>query len=86
MNPSTDLPQICIGKLGRTMNMFLFGFENLSIVGRLLLGKIANIVIYDQAQVNGGVNYEYPGQRWVPELVNLYTYKLTISVCLYVRL
>jgi len=31
--------------------------------------KIAKIVIYDQARVNGGSNSEYPGQRWVLKLV-----------------
>ena len=31
--------------------------------------KIAKIVIYDQVRVNGGSNYEYPGQRWVLKLV-----------------
>ena len=33
------------------------------------MGNIAKIVIYDQARVNGGSNYEYPGQRWVLKLV-----------------
>ena len=27
---------------------------------------MAKILIYDQARVNGGRNYEYPEQRWVP--------------------
>ena len=37
-------------------------------VGRLLSGKIAKIAIYDNARVNGGTNYDNPGQRWVPKL------------------
>ena len=32
------------------------------------MGKIAKIVIYDNARVNGGTNYDYPGQRWVSKL------------------
>ena len=28
-------------------------------MGRLLQGKLAKIVIYDQARVNGGSNYEH---------------------------
>ena len=35
----------------------------------MLQGKIANIVIYDQARVNGWSNYEYPGQGWILKLV-----------------
>ena len=33
----------------------------------LIYGKVAKTVIYDQARVNGGSNYEYPMhmQRWV---------------------
>ena len=54
------MPQILIGELGRTTGMFYLGFEFLSWVGRLLFGKIIKIVIYDQARVNGGSNYEYP--------------------------
>jgi len=38
-------------------------------MGRLLKGKIAIIVNYNQARVNGGSNYEYPGQRCVLQLV-----------------
>ena len=37
--------------------------------GSTLKRKIAKIVIYDQARVNGGSNYKYPGQRWVLKLV-----------------
>ena len=40
-------------------------------MGPLLLGKIPKIVIYDQARVNGGSNYEYLGQRRVPKLVSI---------------
>ena len=38
-------------------------FDILSRVGRLLVisGKIAKIVIYDKARVNGGTNNDYPG-------------------------
>jgi len=35
--------------------------EILSWVGPDLMGKIAKIVIYGQARVNGCNNYEYPG-------------------------
>ena len=35
----------------------------------LLKRKIAKIVIYDKERVNGGINYDSPGLRWVPELV-----------------
>ena len=38
----------------------------------ILQGKIAKFVIYVQARVNGGSNYEYPGQRWVLKLVVKY--------------
>ena len=38
-------------------------------MGPLLKGKIAKIVIYDQARVNGGSNYKYTGKRWVLKLV-----------------
>ena len=37
--------------------------------GSTLKGKIAKIVIYE-VRVNGGTNYDYPGQRWVPKLVH----------------
>ena len=47
-----------------------FGFEIISWVDRLLLGKIAKTVIYDKARVNGGTNQDYPGQRWVPKIVS----------------
>jgi len=50
-----------IGELGRATGMFLFFFKILSWVGRLLSGKIAKNVIYDQVRVNGGSNYEYAG-------------------------
>ena len=36
------------------------GLDILSLVG-FLLGKIANLVIYDQSRLNGWSNYEYPG-------------------------
>ena len=50
----TDLPQILIGELGRTMGMFLAWVW----MGRLLKGNIAKVVIYDQARVIGGNNSE----------------------------
>ena len=53
--PWTNLPLIFIRELGRATEMCL-AFEILSWVGRLL--KIAKIVIYDQVQVNGGINFE----------------------------
>ena len=59
-NSGTDWPKILIGELGR------FGFGNLSLVARLLCGKIAKLEMYDQVRVNGVSNYEYPGQRWFP--------------------
>ena len=49
MNPLTNLPQILIGELERTMKMFLAWFWD-SWVGWLLYGKIAKIVFYDQAE------------------------------------
>jgi len=53
MNPLTDLPQMCIGELGRTTEMFLvFRF----LVDWSKKGKTAKIVIYDQARVNSGFN------------------------------
>ena len=53
--------------------MFLAWFEILNWVGPLLLAKI---VIYDQARVNGGCNYDYPGQSWVRKASSLYYYCL----------
>ena len=38
-------------------------------MGLHVLEKIDKIVMNDQARVNGGSNYEYPGQRWVLNLV-----------------
>ena len=38
----------------------------------VIMGEIAKIVIYVNARVNGGTNYDYPGQRWVPKLGFLY--------------
>ena len=38
-------------------------------MGRLLSEKIAKIIVYDKARVIGGINHDYPGQRWVPKLV-----------------
>ena len=38
-------------------------------MGLFVKGKIAKIVIYDQAHVNGGINYEYLEQRLVLKLV-----------------
>ena len=34
------------------------------------VGKIAKIIIYDKARVNGGNNYDYSVHHWIPELVN----------------
>ena len=39
-------------------------------MGRLVSLKIAKIVIYDKGRVNGGTNYDSPGQGWVPKLVD----------------
>ena len=38
-------------------------------MGRLLTGKIAKILIYDKGRVNGGTNYDSPGQRRFRKLV-----------------
>jgi len=38
-------------------------------VGLLLTGEIAQIVIYDKELVNGGTDFDSPGQRWVLNLV-----------------
>ena len=46
-------------------------------MGCLLYGKTAKIVIFDQARVNGGNNYELPGQRWAPKLV--YNMRIELS-------
>ena len=35
----------------------------------LVIRKIAKIVIYDQARVDGSNNHDFPGQRWIPNLV-----------------
>ena len=63
----TDLSQILIGELGRNTEMFLAKIP--SLVGQLLSEKKTKIVIYDKARVNGGTNYDYPGQGWVLKLV-----------------
>ena len=63
----TDLPQILIG---RTTGMILAWFWDSKLTGKIVIGKIGKIVISDQARINGGSIYEYPGQRWVPKLVN----------------
>ena len=76
MNPQTDLPQILILELGRTTEKFLLLFLILSWVGPPIQRKIVEILIYDQERVNGGSNYEYPGQRRVLNLVLLYNYAL----------
>ena len=62
LNPWTDLSQFFIGNSGDPRECSEFGFKILNWVGLLLCGKIAKIVIYDQARVNGGSNYEYPVQ------------------------
>ena len=38
-------------------------------MSRLLKEKLAKIVVYN-ARVTGRTNYDYPGQPWVPKLVN----------------
>ena len=68
MNPYTDLPQFWLGNLGEPQLRSYLGFGIPNWVGRLLQGKIAKIVIYDHARVNGVSYYEYPGQPWVPKL------------------
>ena len=67
MNPLTDLPlQILIEELGRTTGMFLVWFSD---------SKMSNL---HQARVNGGINNEYPWERWVPELVYIVLYVVKI--------
>jgi len=43
-----------------------------SLVLRFLVELIdldsEKLLIYDQERVNGGSNYEYSGQRWIPKL------------------
>jgi len=56
-----------LGKSGDPKECSKLSFDILYWVGRLLDGKIAKIVIYVKAQVNGGTNNDYPGQRWVPK-------------------
>ena len=51
INPLNNLPQILIEELERTTAMFLACFWESKL-------KIAKIVIYDRARVNGGVYYE----------------------------
>ena len=63
----TDLPQILIGDLRRITGMFLAWFLDSKLSGSTF--TIAKIVIKHQARLNGGSNYEHPGQRWVPKLV-----------------
>ena len=52
-----------------TWNCSYFGFEILKRVGQLLTGQIIKIIIYEKARINGGTNYDSPGQGWVPKLV-----------------
>ena len=49
--------------------MFLAWFRDSKLSGSR---KISKIVVYDKARVNGGINYDYPEQRWVPKLVIRY--------------
>ena len=54
----------------RTAGMFLAWFSDSKLcVLTFIYAQIAKFVIYDQVRVNGGNNYEYPGQRWVLKLV-----------------
>ena len=34
----------------------------------VIMGEIAKSITYVNARVNGGTNYDYPRQRWVPKL------------------
>ena len=52
-------------------------FESLSLVGHLLKGKIAEIMILDQLRVNGGNNYvtwAAPGSQVRTYIIFLYLY------------
>ena len=40
------------------------------------MSKKAKIVIYEKVRVSGGSNYEYPGERWV---LNLVQYKIILD-------
>ena len=54
-----------IVELGKGTEMCLVWVWDYKLSG----SKIAKIVIYDKMRVNGGTNYDSPGQRWVPKLV-----------------
>ena len=73
MNPLTDLPQIQIGET-REKNGNELWFEILS-----WLGNKSKMVIYYKAWVNGGSNYEYPGQLRVLKLVPFYSFIFCIE-------
>ena len=71
MNPSTDLHQMFLGELERTIWMFYAWFWDSNLSGSTFNGKKAKIVIYDHARVTCGSYYEYPGQRWVLKLAHI---------------
>ena len=47
--------------------------------GQFFYGKNAKIIINDKERVNGGTNYDSPGQRWVPKLVYVYNKGITVT-------
>ena len=47
-------------------------------MGQLLEQTFCFLVKINQVRVNGGSNYVYPGQRWVPTLVNY----VNVYVCM----
>ena len=72
-----------LGNSGEPREYNLLGFEILSWVGRLLKRKLSfPVKKNDQERVNGGSNYEYLGQRWVPKLVYYITFYYHLSICL----
>ena len=77
--PLDPFASIFIGELGRPIGLFLASFRNSKRVGPLLYGKIAEIVIFDKVRVIGGKNYDFSGNRRVPNLSYKYAYLIIKS-------
>ena len=74
-NSETPIP-ICLKfLLGNSED----GFEVLSL-GRLLSGKIAKTVFYDNARVNSGTNYDSLGPLWVMIILGFLVPILTLKL------
>ena len=56
MNPGPICLKFCLGNNHGNDLSFVLRFK----LGPLLYKSIAKLLIYDQARVNGGSNYEYP--------------------------